>query len=104
MSGLWCANEEGEAATERVILRQALDTYGLEHQRNICIEEMSELTKELCKDARGNDVLPHIAEEIADVKLILQQMEIGYGIEHEVAQWYGYKLERLRQRMEGLAE
>lgn len=49
------------------ILEKALDTYGVEAQRQMCIEEMSELTKELCKNSRGRMNEEQIAEEIADV-------------------------------------
>ena len=34
----------------------------------VAIEEMSELTKELCKNGRGQENTNHIAEEIADVE------------------------------------
>ena len=39
-------------------------------------EEMAELQKELCKNARGKDNRAEIAEEIADVHIMLDQMEI----------------------------
>ena len=33
--------------------KQAIDTYGVRAQKLMAIEEMSELTKEICKDFRG---------------------------------------------------
>ena len=39
----------------REILSAALKTYGAEAQTLMVMEEMSELTKELCKTARGAD-------------------------------------------------
>ena len=43
------------------ILERLVDAFG-NKQINVCIEEMSELTKELCKHNRGAYVLPQIAE------------------------------------------
>lgn len=37
----------------------------------LIVEEMSELTKELMKNIRGNDNIDNIIEEIADVQLTL---------------------------------
>ena len=41
---------------------------------HIFFEEMSELQKELCKHDRGKDNREAIAEEIADVQIMLEQM------------------------------
>lgn len=49
------------------ICRAALEAFGAEAQMVMAIEEMSELTKELCKHRRGRDNVEAIAEEIADV-------------------------------------
>lgn len=49
------------------ICRAALEAFGAEAQMVMAIEEMSELTKELCKHRRGCDNVEAIAEEIADV-------------------------------------
>lgn len=35
------------------IILDAINTYGKESQCNVAIEEMSELTKEICKNFRG---------------------------------------------------
>lgn len=56
--------------------------YGFSHQANILIEEMSELTKELCKYNRAitvvekQEICEHIYEEIADVEIMLEQMRV----------------------------
>ena len=65
----------------REILSYALKTYGAEAQTLMVMEEMSELTKELCKHARGADNTDAIAEEIADVYIMLNQMEILHKVE-----------------------
>ena len=58
------------------IYQQALETYGGQLQTFVCMEEMSELQKELCKYERGADNVHQIAEEIADVRIMLDQMVI----------------------------
>ena len=71
-------------------------------QTMVAIEEMSELTKELVKFMRGEHNTDAIAEEIADVEIMLCQMKIIYDIKNEdVEKLMVIKLERLKERMEG---
>ena len=44
------------------ICKRALDTFGIDSQRNITFEEMAELQKELVKDFRGKGNVVNIAE------------------------------------------
>ena len=53
------------------IYREALRRWGPEAQMLMAFEEMSELQKELCKAARGKQNKAEIAEEIADVQIML---------------------------------
>ena len=57
---------------EKEVLEAALSAYGSEIQRVVAIEELSELQKELCKSLRGQTDRQHIAEEIADVQIMLE--------------------------------
>lgn len=82
-------------ANEDYILRDAVCTFGLNQQINIMIEEMSELTKELCKHLRGLGNNLHICEEIADVSIILDQMKIVFDKNHVIADIREQKLLRL---------
>lgn len=79
---------------------KALDTYGAQAQTMMCMEEMSELQKELCKHARGADNVHQIAEEIADVRIMLDQMELLHGCGVLVADYEQVKLLRLEKRTE----
>lgn len=88
----------------REILSAALKTYGAEAQTLMVMEEMSELTKELCKHARGADNIDAIAEEIADVYIMLRQMEILHDCSNRVMQWFDVKLARLKCRLKGAGE
>jgi len=68
-------------------------------QQLVCIEEMSELTKELSKSQRGEDNRAHVAEEIADVEIMLAQMKIIFNCSEEVEEWKDKKLQRLAGRI-----
>ena len=70
----------------------ALDTWGEDAQIRMCIEEMSELTKELCKYMRMlrnenvdvsklEEVKSNIIEETADVLNCAEQMALIFGEE-----------------------
>ncbi len=82
-----------------MILQKAIDTYGADAQEWMVIEEMSELAKEICKNKRGKDNRNEIAEEIADVKIMLAQLEMIFGIQSEVGKHYEAKIDRLNQRL-----
>jgi len=84
--------------SEKEIYRQALEKWGY-HQRTIALEEMAELQKEICKNIRGYDNRIEIAEEIADVEIMLAQMKILFGIEELVDINKKYKLKRLAERV-----
>lgn len=62
---------------------------------------MAELQKELCKEARGADNREAIAEEIADVKIMLEQMMILHGCKDMVDKQMKLKIQRLKERLEG---
>ena len=87
------------SADEVEILKQALDTYGAEAQTLMMFEEMAELQKELCKHARGRDNRDHIAEEIADVLIMLEQMMLLHDCKDAVAECRRRKIERLAERL-----
>ena len=85
--------------TPKEILTAALNRWGPELQTAVAIEEMAELTKELCKHARGAHNTDAIAEEIADVYVMLNQMEILHNVEARVIWWHNTKLARLEERI-----
>ena len=74
--------------------------YGRESQVLIAIEEMSELTKELCKYYRRYDRKKEIIEEVADAQIMLEQLIELFGISDEVDRMVDYKLNRQIRRME----
>ena len=81
--------------------KQAIKTYGEKAQKLMAIEEMSELTKEICKDFRGKLNREHLIEEMADVLIMLDQMLVLYKISgEEVGLMRIKKVERLKERLE----
>ena len=87
-------------ASEHEVLTQAVKRYGVVSQVNMMFEEMSELQKELCKHLRGKDNLTEIAEEIADVEIMLAQMKAIFGCAAMVEGWRQTKVDRLANRLE----
>ena len=83
------------------IYESALNKWGKENQTRMMFEEMAELQKELCKEARGEDNKDAIAEEIADVKIMLEQMTILHNCKDMVEMQMKRKLQRLKERLEG---
>jgi translation initiation factor 2 alpha subunit (eIF-2alpha) len=82
--------------SEKEIYRQAIDKWG---QITMVFEEMAELQKELCKSLRGKENRIEIAEEMADVEIMLEQMKILFGIEEGVERHKTLKLQRLEGRL-----
>ena len=77
--------------TRRMILEKAIEHYGKGPQRDKAIEELSELIRALARcDDREN-----IAEEMADVRIMLDQLEIMLDNHEAVRIWELRKLRRL---------
>ena len=86
---------------EKEILKAALKHFGAQAQTMMVFEEMAELQKELCKNARGKCNTMAIAEEIADVQIMLEQMIILHKCADHVDAVRKFKLERLKNRLPG---
>lgn len=87
---------------ERKTFCAALRCYGGQAQITMVFEEMAELQNVLCKFLRGRidgDTLANIAEEIADVGIMLDQMAIEFNVEDAVAEQRAVKVRRLRSRL-----
>lgn len=86
--------------TEQEVFKAALDKWG-STQVIVAVEELSELQKELCKLLRGEARLSNIAEEMADVEIMLAQLKIKFKNAEEVAMWREFKVSRLEGRLDG---
>jgi hypothetical protein len=79
----------------------AITEWGKSSQVDVAIEELAELIKELVKLKRyPNSNISHLIEEIADVKIMIAQLEGIFSIKQEDIDWYtDTKLSRLAQRL-----
>lgn len=84
--------------------KKFLDEWGYDAQSLMCIEEMSELTKALCKYKRFNkeqatpEIKQNILEEIADVLNTAEQMQYYFG-EEEIEKIRKEKIERALKKI-----
>ena len=83
----------------KAVYEQAITTWGAENQEKMAVEEMSELTKEICKYWRGSCNLDAIADEIADVTIMLEQLRLIYDLNDMVSEHMDAKITRLKNRL-----
>jgi len=77
------------------IYKLALSTWGLNAQIDMCIEEMSELMQAFSKYKRGIGDVNQIAEEMADVSIMLEQMALAFDCHNKIVWYKQFKLTRL---------
>ena len=82
------------------VYEEAIDRWGIPAQIQMVIEEMSELTKELCKNFRGANNLDKIADECADVTIMLEQLRLIFNLNEEVCRHMDQKVVRLKERLQ----
>ena len=70
----------------------------------IAIEECSELQKEITKIIRKKGDLTNLAEEIADVEIMLEQLKLIFRIHDKVIEQKDEKIKRLKQTIEKYKE
>lgn len=79
------------------IYKRAIEKFGVGAQIGMVFEEMSELQKELCKYMRGKKNIQEIAEEMADVEIMLGQMKVLFGVDQAVDEEKERKIRRLEK-------
>lgn len=75
--------------------------YGEACQLTVALEELSECQKEICKFLRGYGNAGHLAEEVADAMIMLEQVQMIFGIEDMVNREVNRKVLRLDERLKG---
>lgn len=94
------------------VLEAAILTYGADGQIDIAVEKMSELTKALLKERRCikekdcdisalKPLSKNIDEEMADVIIMLVQLQMIFKNREKVSRYINFKVKRLKKRMEG---
>lgn len=77
-----------------------LKRYYGDKQLIVAIEELSELQKEITKSLRGKLSKGHLMEEIADVKIMVEQLTNYYDIKDlDIQRIIDEKLERTKNRL-----
>ncbi len=69
----------------------------------MAVEESSELMKAICKLRRTGvttETVNDLAEEIADMEIMLEQLKIMFYLTEGVNEWKKYKVNRLSQMIE----
>ena len=79
----------------------ALIRFGKAIQLVVALEEMSEVQKEICKTMRGESNLDHLAEEIADATIMLEQVRLIFNLNDLVCEKMDEKVKRLDDKLKG---
>ena len=79
----------------------AMLAFGERNQMIVAIEELSECQKEICKILRGGEDYRHLAEEVADATIMLEQMSYIFGLNELVCEKMDQKIMRLDARLNG---
>lgn len=81
------------------VYAQALGTFGAEAQLVKAIEELSEAQKEICRTLLGGKDMEHLADEVADATIMLEQVRQIFGINGQVCYHMDAKIARLKRRI-----
>lgn len=82
------------------VYSDALATFGANVQLAKALEELNEVQLELCRFLTGRGSVLHLAEEVADATIMLEQLRQIFDINALVCDTMDSKVLRLRQRIE----
>lgn len=83
--------------TDYDIFQKAIDTFGKASQLWMLVEETGELLQAINKYLRGKGTTEHIAEELADVNIMLYQAALIFGVSSEMVRFREAKVKRLEE-------
>ena len=86
--------------TRDEILAKALRHYGIKHQMVKTLEELAELSQAIAKLWAEEGDVTNVAEEIADVRIMTDQVAMALQLEDAVHRVEAEKLVRLKRRIE----
>jgi hypothetical protein len=78
--------------------KKIIDKFGVEKQIIVAIEELSELQKALCKHLREKGDILAITEEMADVYIMLEQLEFIFSNSRQLEDMKEMKIRRTVER------
>jgi NTP pyrophosphatase (non-canonical NTP hydrolase) len=65
-------------STEVELYRKAIDLWGIDSQFSMLLEECCELIHAIHRERRGKDTTEHVAEEMADVSICIEQLKTQF--------------------------
>lgn len=80
--------------------RKALAAFGDRMQLTVASEELAECQQAICKILRGGENFKHLAEEVADATIVLEQVRQMFNIDFDVCECMDMKVQRLEERIE----
>lgn len=81
--------------TTSEIYKRLREQNGDTAQLVVAIEELSELIKEITKCLRNKGNIDHLAEEVADVEIMVEQVKLIFNVQDKVEAARQIKLQRL---------
>jgi NTP pyrophosphatase (non-canonical NTP hydrolase) len=86
-------------ARDSEIYEEAVRQWGIDHNLWQLVEEMAELVVAISHGKRGRGKLVEVAEEVADVKILLALVEQIWNIGPEVETYRVAKMARLEKQL-----
>ena len=81
------------------VYNDALIAYGDQTQLTKAVEELAECQKEICKILLGGENFDHLAEEVADATIMLEQIRLMFNINDRVCEYMDSKVMRLAENI-----
>ena len=78
-----------------------IKAHSIKEQEDKAIEEMAELTKAILKSRHDKGTIEEIVDELADVRIMLEQLILIYDCREAVNDRVCYKIDRQLERDEG---
>ena len=82
------------------VYNRAKAAWGIDAQVTKAVEELAELQKELCKFMLDDGNMEHITEEMADVEIMIEQLELIFENKWQVGEHKRAKIQRLSDRLD----
>lgn len=107
MIELYCEDDPTTLTPVGKICKSAVDTWGFEKQLDVVVEELSELILAIQKWKRYRNEIrsQNVAEESADVRLVLLQLQYMFDTQvdrkftHIMNETVAYKQDRIQRRI-----
>ncbi len=84
----------------KAVYNSAIERWGSYAQLWMAVEEMSELINAICKFRRERCDVNDVAEEVADVSIMLEQLCLIFGFSEKVHEIMDEKIRRLERRLD----